>query len=80
MVIVAAMLLHAALPRYEVVTMQPSAPDYPGGYARFDRWTGRLDAVGYTETAPDWYTVNGTSMENYIREYDAEQRGRQQTK
>lgn len=34
-----AILTHAAIPRYELITD-------PGGFMRFDRWTGRVELRG----------------------------------
>ena len=74
-----AVILHALLPRYQIVMLQPSAPDYAGGFARFDRWTGVLDTVGYTGHPPDWFTVNGQRVADFLRQSDpkAEEKGQQ---
>ncbi len=74
-----AVILHALLPRYQIVMLQPAAPDYPGGFARFDRWTGVLDTVSYTGEAPDWFTVNGERMADFLRQSDqkAEEKNQQ---
>lgn len=42
-VLVLALLVHAAVPRYELV---PGAPDGRPIFTRFDRWTGRAELVG----------------------------------